>query len=354
MPRVISVGTANAPYSYDQVVAKEFARDLFTKRRNDIERLLPIFDHTLIENRHFCYPREWFTTEHSFVERSESFVENGLKLSIDALEKCLLKADADYSDFDHIIYVSSTGISAPTMDALILNQLKLNTHIKRTPIWGLGCVAGAVGLSRAIDYVEANPKSAVMLIALEICSLAFQKDDFSKSNIVAVALFSDGAAATLVAGKEHKLHDRSDINLINSYTTTFYDSLDVMGWEVVETGFKAIFSKDIPTIVKNNVKGNILEFVEQYGLSISDLKHFVLHPGGAKVLDEYERALGLENGSIIHSRNVLRDHGNMSSPTVLYVLGEFMKSGNYNAGEYGLISALGPGFSSELILFQIQ
>jgi alkylresorcinol/alkylpyrone synthase len=354
MPRVISVGTANVPYSYDQVVAKEFARDLFTKRRNDIERLLPIFDNTLIENRHFCYPREWFAAEHSFVERSESFVENGLKLSIDALDNCLLKADADYSDFDHIIYVSSTGISAPTMDALLLNKLKLNSHLKRTPIWGLGCVAGAVGLSRAIDYVEANPKSAVVLIALEICSLAFQKDDYSKSNIVAVALFSDGAAATLVAGKEHKLYEKSDINLINSYTTTYYDSLDVMGWEVIETGFKAIFSKDIPTIVKNNVKGNILEFVEQYGLSISDLKHFVLHPGGAKVLDEYESALGLENGSIIHSRNVLKDHGNMSSPTVLYVLGEFMKSGNYNKGEYGLISALGPGVSSELILFQIQ
>ena len=354
MPRVISVGTANVPYSYDQVVAKQFARDLFTKRRDDIERLLPIFDHTLIENRHFCYPREWFTAEHSFVERSESFAENGLKLSLDALENSINKAGADYDDFDHIIYVSSTGISAPTMDALLLNKLKLNTHLKRTPIWGLGCVAGAVGLSRAIDYVEANPKSAVMLIALEICSLAFQKDDFSKSNIVAIALFSDGAAATLIAGKEHRLYGKSDINLLNSYSTTYYDSLDVMGWDVVETGFKAIFSKDIPTIVKNNVRENILEFIKQFGLSIPDLKHFVLHPGGAKVLDEYERALGLENGAIIHSRKVLRDHGNMSSPTVLYVLGDFIQSGNYKQGEYGLISALGPGFSSELILFQIK
>ena len=354
MPRVISVGTANVPISYDQHVAKEFARDLFTKRRDDIERLLPIFDHTLIENRHFCYAREWFTKEHTFVERSESFVENGLKLSRDALDKCLQKADADYTDFDHIIYVSSTGISAPTIDALLINELKLNTHLKRTPIWGLGCVAGAVGLSRAVEYVKANPEDAVMLIALEICSLAFQKDDFSKSNIVAIALFSDGAAATLIAGKDHRLYNSSDINLINSYSTTYYDSLDVMGWDVVETGFKAIFSKDIPTIVKNNVKGNILEFIEQYDLTIPDLKHFVLHPGGAKVLDEYEKALGLENGSIKHSRNILRDHGNMSSPTVLYVLNDFMTSGEYNPGDYGLISALGPGFSSELILFNIK
>lgn len=354
MPRVISVGTANVPNSYDQHVAKQFARDLFTKRRDDIERLLPIFDNTLIENRHFCYPREWFTREHTFVERSESFVENGLKLSIDAINECLKKADAEYSDFDHIIYVTSTGISAPTIDALLINELKLNTHLKRTPIWGLGCVAGAVGLSRALEYVKAHPESAVLLIALEICSLAFQKDDFSKSNIVAIALFSDGAAAALIAGKNHRLYKSSDISLLNSCTTTYYDSLDVMGWDIIETGFKAIFSKDIPTIVKNNVKTNIQEFLEQYGLSIPDLKHFVLHPGGAKVLDEYENALGLKNGSINHSRKILRDHGNMSSPTVLYVLNDFMTNGKYNPGDYGLISALGPGFSSELILFEVK
>ncbi|MGI9534739.1 MAG: type III polyketide synthase [Thermodesulfobacteriota bacterium] len=354
MPRVISVGTSNVPYSYNQDVARDFANDLFSHKGEQIARMISVFDNALIESRHFCYPREWFSRDHNFVERSESFVENGLKLSVDALNSCLNNIGADYSDFDHMIYVSSTGISAPTIDALLINELQLNTHLKRTPIWGLGCVAGAVGLSRAIDYVEANPKSAIMLIALEICSLAFQKDDFSKSNIVAIALFSDGAAATLIAGKEHKLYNSSNINLIDSYSTTYYDSLDVMGWDVVETGLKAIFSKDIPTIVRNNVKENILEFIEQYDLSIANLKHFVLHPGGAKVLDEYEKALGLENGSIKHSRKVLKEHGNMSSPTVLYVLKEFMHSNEYNSGEYGLISALGPGFSSELILFQIQ
>ena len=354
MPRVISVGTADVPYTYDQDTAKEFAYGLFSKKRKDIDRLLPIFDNALISSRQLCYDREWFNDDHDFVERTESFLENSVKLSKDALNTCLEKTGADYGDFDHIIYVSSTGISAPTTDALLINELKLDTHLKRTPIWGLGCVAGAVGLSRALEYVKAYPESAVMLIAVEICSLAFQKDDYSKSNIVAIALFSDGAAAALIAGKDHPLYEKSDISMIDTYTTTYYDSLDVMGWDIIETGFKAIFSKDIPTIVKNNVKANIDEFLERLGLNTSDLKHFVLHPGGAKVLDEYENALGLENGTISYSRKVLRDHGNMSSPTVLYVLHDFMYDKKYTLGDYGLISALGPGFSSELILFQIQ
>ena len=354
MPRIVSVGTAEVPYTYNQTVAKEFAHNLFSKKRNDIERLITIFDNSLIETRHFCFPKNWFTVNRQFPELSKLFLENGYKLSVDAINKCLHNADADYSDFDHIIFISSTGIAAPSIDAHIINNLKLDTHIKRTPIWGLGCVAGAVGLSRAMEYTKANPKSSVLLVALEICSLAFQKEDYSKSNIVAVALFSDGAAATLIAGKEHRLYDKSDINLLDSYTTTYYDSIDIMGWEIVETGFKAIFSRDIPNIVKNNVKENIEEFLATQKITLSELSHYVLHPGGAKVLDEYERSLGLKHGSIAHSRKVLREHGNMSSPTVLYVLKEFIDDKKHNIGDYGLISALGPGFSSELILFQIQ
>lgn len=352
MSRVVSVGTADIPYTFKQSEVKEFANELFTENKNYINRMLGVFDNSLIETRHFVHPREWFDTPKDFVQRSESFLKNSLSLSISAIKDCLEKAEADLNDIDHIIFVTSTGIATPSIDAHLINELKLDPHIKRTPIWGLGCVGGAVGLTRAMEYTKAFPESAVLVIALEICSLAFHREDYSKSNLVSLALFSDGAAASIVSGEEHRLAKSSHIGLINSLSTTYYDSLGVMGWEVVNDGFKAIFSKDIPTIVRREVKSNIEELLSINNLSMSDLKQFAVHPGGAKVLIEYEGSLGLPEGAFKHSRKVLKEHGNMSSPTVLYVLKEIMDQNDFNNGEYGIISALGPGFSSEIILFK--
>ena len=271
MSRVISIGTADGPYEFNQCEVKKFAGELFSKNEHYINRMLGVFDNSLIETRHFVHPRDWFDSQKSFVERSQSFLQNSVSLSVSAINDCLKKANADLSDIDHIIFVSSTGITTPSVEAHLINELQLDTHIKRTPIWGLGCVGGAVGLTRAMEYTKAFPKSAVLLIALEICSLAFHREDYSKSNIVSLALFSDGAAASIVSGKEHRLSNSSNINLVKSLTTTYYDSLGVMGWEVVEDGFKAIFSKDIPTIVRKEVKSNIEQLLSESDLSISDL-----------------------------------------------------------------------------------
>lgn len=354
MPQIISVGTAEIPYTFTQCEVKKFASELFSNNKNYISRMLGVFDNSLIETRHFVHPRPWFDTQKNFVERSDSFLQNSIKMSISAIKDCFDKTDAALEDIDHIIFISSTGITAPSVDAHIINRLKINPHIKRTPIWGLGCVGGAVGLSRAMEYTKAYPKSAVLVIALEICSLAFHREDYSKSNIVSLALFSDGAAATVIAGDEHRLSGPDNINLIDSLSTTYLDTLGVMGWDVVEDGLKAIFSKDIPTIVRKEVKSNIETILKSNQLSISDLKHYAVHPGGAKVLKEYEESLGLFNGSFMHSRKVLKEHGNMSSATVLYVIKEIMNEKNMQGGEYGIISALGPGFSSEILLFKIK
>jgi alkylresorcinol/alkylpyrone synthase len=352
MAKVISVGTADAPYKFPQSEVKGFVYQLFSNAREDIERMINVFDNSTIEVRHFSQPKEWATKTHGFRERNELYIKNACALSSEAVCNCINRINAQFSDFDHIIFVSSTGISTPSIDALLINELKLNCHIRRTPIWGLGCVGGAVGLSRAFEYACARPNGAALLIAVEICSLAFQRDDYSKSNIIATSLFSDGAAAALVVGREHGLFDFEGVNLIDSLSTTFLNSLDVMGWEVVDTGLKVIFSKDIPTIVKKYVRPNIMELLYKHKLSLGDIRHFITHPGGLKVLSAYEESLGLPNGALELSRKVLREHGNMSSPSVLYVLNEFLQSGEYSSGDYGLISALGPGFSSEIILFQ--
>jgi len=354
MSRVISVGTAVPQYQFRQSELKGFAKALLSGNGYEPGRMLEVFDSTEIDCRGFVHPREWFESGKSFSELSECYLSGALTLSRSAVEDCIDRYGGETGDFDHIIYVTSTGVSAPTIDAVLLNEMKLDVHLKRTPIWGLGCAGGAAGLSRALEYTRAYPKSAVLLIATEICSLAFHGDDYSKSNMVSLALFSDGAAAVIVAGKENRLYGRSSLSLLDSLSTTYYDSLDIMGWEVLDDGFKAIFSKDIPSIVRERVRGNIEELVSGGGLSLDDLKHFIVHPGGPKVLSEYERALGLEDGSFEYSRKVLREHGNMSSPTVLYVLREFMDCGRPNGGEYGIVSALGPGFSSELLLFRTE
>lgn len=352
MSRVISIGTAEVPYRFSQNDVKEYVYELFSDNGRMIERMIGVFDNSGIETRHFAHLPEWFDNVRSFKDRSDSYLKNSITLSKSAISDCLNGCGGEYWEFDHLIFVSSTGIATPSVDAHLINELNLDRHLKRTPIWGLGCVGGAVALSRAFEYTRAYPESAVMVVCVEICSLAFQKEDYSKSNIVALALFSDGAAACLVAGSGHRLYPSSDINLLGSHTTTYENSLDVMGWEIVENGFKAIFSKHIPSIVRENVRANIYELTDAHGLVLSALKHFIVHPGGPKVLKEYEESLGLSEGSFEHSRKVLKEHGNMSSPTVLYVLKEFMDQGKYGPGEYGIVSALGPGFTSELLLFQ--
>jgi alkylresorcinol/alkylpyrone synthase len=203
-----------------------------------------------------------------------------------------------------------------------------------------------------MDFTKAYPDKICLVIAVELCSLTFQKDDLSKSNIVATSLFSDGCAAVLIGGSESKIADKSQLELKDSLSTLYYDSLDVMGWEIVENGFRVIFSRDIPTIVKDFVHPNIQEMLDEHKLGLKDIKHYVTHPGGLKVINAYEESLGITNGAFNNSRKVLKEHGNMSSPSVLYVLNEFIKEHKYKSGEKGLISALGPGFSSEIILFE--
>ncbi|MCL4244836.1 MAG: type III polyketide synthase [Candidatus Dadabacteria bacterium] len=352
MPGIVSAGTSDAPHAYSQTELKKLAHELFLKKGRDFGRLLDVFDNSLIDSRHFINSSGWFESPKSFKERSISYIENVAGLSIPAIRACVESAGADYGDFDHIIVVTSTGVSAPSADALILNRLGLDRHVKRTPVWGLGCAGGAAGMSRAFEYAKAFPESAVLLVAAEMCSLAFHGDDYSKSNVVSLALFSDGAAAVLVAGEKHRLYGKAKVRMTGSLSTTWPDTLGIMGWEIVDDGLRAIFSKEIPNIVKSRVRENIDELLGPRGLSASRLGHFAVHPGGPKVLSEYEAALGLEEGAFRYSRKVLREHGNMSSPTVLYVLKEVLDGEDFGEKEYGIISALGPGFSSELVLFE--
>lgn len=352
MPKLVSTGTADAPFELWQSELKDFIYNLYSGTYEEIERMIDVFDNSTISKRHISVPVEWLAREHTFSERNGVYREAALSLSKKALLKCIAKAGTEPADINNIIFVTSTGVSTPTIDAMLFNELKLDRHVKRTPLWGLGCAGGAAGISRAMEYTRAYPDHNAVVVAIELCSLTFQNDDLSKSNIIASSLFSDGCAAAFIAGDKSRFALSGGIELIDSLSTIYDDSLDVMGWDIIDTGFKVIFSRDIPSIVREYVNPNIKEILDIHNLELNDISHYITHPGGLKVINAYEESLALTNGKLDYSRKVLKEHGNMSSPSVIYVLNEFQNGGKFRLDEYGLLSALGPGFSSELILFK--
>lgn len=351
MPRIISVGTAVPKYIITQQEAKDFSENLFRNKFRDIERLLKIFDNTQISKRHFCVPLEWFSENHSFEEKNTIYVKNAIELAKKAIKNALINTNIKLNEINHIIFVSSTGISAPSIDAFLFNdpELEFNQHIKRTPIWGLGCAGGAAGLSRAYEYTKAFPAEIVLVIALEIGELAFLREDISKSNLVATSLFADGAAAVIITGDNTPNQLEKQLNIKDSLSTIWKNTLDVMGWDVKNEGLKVIFSKDIPTIIKKDLKPNIDYFLAKNKINYHDLEFYVFHPGGTKVLEAYLDVFNIPEEKLSASKGILNDYGNMSSPTVLFVLAEIMQT---TKSGVGLLLALGPGFSSETLLLE--
>ncbi|SEN55779.1 type III polyketide synthase [Lihuaxuella thermophila] len=352
MPRIISIGTAVPPYEIKQDEVRSFARQLFGPAYSDIDRRLTIFENTSIQKRRFSQPQVWFETERSFSERNRAYIETACRLGEEAILRCLDRTGLMPDDMDHIIFVSTTGMATPSIDAHLVNRLSMDIHVKRTPIWGLGCAGGVAGLSRAYEYARAFPKSRVLLLALELCGLTFRRNDMSKSNLVASSLFGDGAAAVLVAGLEAEIPCPVEgPQIVSSMSTTWPDSLDVMGWEVEDDGLKVIFSKDIPSLVRNQVRPVVNEFLAREQLDLDHVDHYITHPGGIKVIQAYQEALGLPPDKMKHACWVLENFGNMSSATVLFVLEKELED-SHAYGSYGLMAALGPGFSSELLLIR--
>ena len=343
--RVLSVATVVPRYRVVQSTAKDFARAMFSGVYKDVERLLPVFDNVEIDGRNFCVPPEWFYEDHTFPEKNTLYVEHALDLSEKAAHRALDKAGADPSEVGAIFFVSTTGLSTPSIDSQLLPRLGLSEHTRRVPIWGLGCAAGVGGLARALDHARVYPEEKVLLVGVELCGLTFQWGDRSKAGLVSTALFADGAAAAVLGNDPGP-------ELLGSHSTTWPGTEDIMGWEIIEAGFKVQLSRSIPQLVRERMPQNIETACSSVGLAPEDVEHLVTHPGGAKVLDAFEEVFGLGPGGLVLSREVLRDYGNMSSVTVLFILERFLESGAYAPGEHGVISALGPGFSAEHVFFR--
>jgi alkylresorcinol/alkylpyrone synthase len=344
-PNILAVAGAVPPHRIGQAEVKEFARGMFGEVYRDIERLTPVFDNVHVENRHFCVPLEWFEEDHTFPEKNALDVEHALDLSNKAAQRALDKAGVDPGEVGAIFFFSTTGIATPSLDAKLIFSVGLSEHTRRVPIWGLGCSAGAVTLARASEYARLYPDQKVLLVGVELSGLTFQRGDRSKSNLVSTSLFADGAAAAILGTGEGP-------EILGSRSTTWPDTEDVMGWDLIETGLKVQLSKSVPDIVRTKLREDLQGACDSLDLPFDDLRHFALHPGGAKVLDAFEDVLEIERGALTFSRGVLRDHGNMSSVTVLFILERFLQSGEFAPGDLGVLSAMGPGFSAEHVLFR--
>ncbi len=342
---ILSVATTVPRHRLGQSEIREFARSMFGEVYRDIDRLAPIFENVQVDNRNFCVPLEWFAEDHTFPEKNALYVENALELSEKSARRAMDKAGVEAGEIGAIFFFSTTGIATPSLDSKLIFRLGLSEHTRRIPIFGLGCAAGAATLARAAEYAQLYPDQKVLMVGVELSGLTFQRSDRSKANLISTSLFADGAAAVILGAGDGP-------QVIGSSSTTWPDTEDVMGWELIETGLKVQLSKSVPVIVREKLRDDLEAACASYQLDFADLKHFILHPGGAKVLDAFEEVLDLPPGDLTFSRGTLRDHGNMSSVTVLFILERFLASSEHSPGDLSVLSAMGPGFSAEHVFLR--
>ncbi|MEZ5403670.1 MAG: 3-oxoacyl-[acyl-carrier-protein] synthase III C-terminal domain-containing protein [Bryobacteraceae bacterium] len=302
-----------------------------------------------VDSRHLAIPLDQYAGLRGFGKANDHWIRVALEVAEKALTGALERAGVSKDQLGALFFVSITGISSPSIDAKLINTMKLPVNIKRVPVFGLGCVAGAAGLARAADYVRAFPDQAAALVSVELCSLTIQQDDLSVANLISTGLFGDGGAAVIVAGADVPAKGPK----VLATRSVFYpESEGVMGWEVTDTGFRIVLTREVPEVVQRHLAGDVDSFLSSQGLSRADIGAWVVHTGGPRVLESTQAALGLPNGALDVSWECLRRTGNLSSASVLVVLEEFLMKKKPEPGTYGVLAAMGPGFCSELVLLR--
>ena len=339
--RIASIATAVPPFLLRQEEVLPAAASHFTGNNPRFERLLPVYLNAQIDTRCSCVPLEWYGQDHGFAERNELYLSNAVDLLAAAACEAVETAGLTLKDIDGLVVVSSTGIATPSLDALVMERLDLRRDIMRLPIFGLGCVGGVLGLARTAALARAEPGRRILFLVVELCGLTFRANDFTKSNIVATALFGDGAAAAVITSE-------SDGPAITGWGEhTWRDTLGIMGWGVRDDGLAVIFSRDIPALVRTKMREAAETFLGGLNIGFADIGSFVCHPGGAKVLEAFEEIFGLADGALTHSRDILRRYGNMSAATVMFVLKAALDGGDPAPH---LLSSLGPGFTAGFLV----
>jgi alkylresorcinol/alkylpyrone synthase len=350
-PRILAVGRALPPNYADQETLTAALTAHWSRQHFNPDRLAQIHRAALVEGRHLALPLADYASHDTFGKKNDAFIRVGLEIGEAAIRDAMTRAGLALADIDHLFFVTVTGIATPSMDARLMNRLSLKSSVKRTPIFGLGCLAGAAGLARASDALRAFPDEVAVLLSVELCSLTLQPEDLSITNVVATGLFGDGAAAVVLGGGSRRAPPSAP--RIVATRSVFYPGTEwVMGWDVVDTGFKVVLSARVPEVIEANIAGDVDRFLLDHGLDRGRIRHWIAHTGGPKVIEAFRAALGLPAAALERSYRSLREVGNLSSASVLFVLADHLDAGEARAGDLGLVAAMGPGFCAELLLLE--
>jgi alkylresorcinol/alkylpyrone synthase len=347
LARISASATALPPYLITRDDVKYYMGRVFDIPERRVEAMMAIVDNAQVHQRHSIFPIDYTIEPRPLAQTNNEYIEHAIKLGREAAEKCLCRAGLQPSDIDLIITVSCTGFMIPSLDAHLIKLMGFRSNIRRMPFTELGCAAGAMAISRAADYIKSNPGANVLIIAVELPSLTFQRKDISQANLISSILFGDGAAAVLVTGQ-----DKPGPRILVTETYTFPDSLGAMGFDLRDSGFHILLAKDVPEMIGEKIRELVHGFLNRHGKTREDIKGWILHPGGARLLGNVEEQLGLCKCETQPSWDILANVGNLSSATILFILQEWLERRTLKPGEHAMAAAFGPGFSAEFLLLQ--
>jgi alkylresorcinol/alkylpyrone synthase len=344
MTRIAAVATALPPHVVRQDEAVEIARRAYAGR-DDLLRLLRVFAGSGVQTRHMAFPPEYYLQERSFEERNRDFIEQGVALAERAAKSCLAKSGFRPEDIDHLYLVTTTGLATPSLDALLASRLGLRSDVRRSPLFGLGCAGGAGALIRATDVLRGAPGQTALVVSVELCGQVFSQRATTPTDVIGAALFGDGAAALVLA-------EGPGPRVLATRTVLYDGTAHLMGWAFTSDGMRLRLSKEVTDFVRERLKPVLSSFLESQSLSMGQISHWILHPGGRKILETYRAAFGLSDRMLRWTAGSLAKVGNLSSASVLFILSDLMASGRPHPGEKSLMCALGPGFASELLILE--
>ena len=337
------IGTAVPPHALPQSEVLDQARRLLAPKYPFFEKMVPAFENAGVDTRYSVMPLSWFAADHGWADRSAAYMAGARALFIAAATDALQAAGIAADQVDTIVTVSSTGIATPTLEAQAHREMGFRRDVRRVPVFGLGCAGGVSGLSIARRLAAADPGSTVLMVTVETCSLSFRTDRLQKADVIATVLFGDGAAAAVIGSGTG---DGGEVVLHEGHEHLFPDTLPIMGWDVDDTGLGVIFDRSIPGFVAEEFRPAVLSMLAEAGIPLDQIDRFVCHPGGTKVVEAIEATMQLTPGALDAERATLRDFGNMSAPTALFVLKRVLAAGQ--TGRLALC-ALGPGFTASLL-----